>query len=298
LAAMSLAVSAWGIAPSISYEPFQPMQFWAIVFGVMIFLSIFPRRSYRLLSRNVVALSLLFAVMPYIYAFGSGANYWAQSARAGIFWLLSGFALSAQLAGKEAVWRNLAPMAAVALVITTGVLYASMENPYRQTQPLRLQVAAVDVDGKSTLFLAAEAASYIRDLKKLATENGFKAGEPVLDLTGVSPGSVYLLGARAPGVAWTLAGYPGSKEYLTAALNDETCETIAALWILTEPGSETYFPPEALRKFGIDVANDYLEVGSIRSTREFAPRNFEHGLFRPTRSPAQAKIACEDARRK
>jgi hypothetical protein len=164
---------------------------------------------------------------------------------------------------------------------------------------LRLQNSAVDlVAGKSRLFLSEPTAAYIRDLHQLSAANGFSAGDPVIDLTGVSPGSLYVMGARPLGVAWTLGrGYPGSGDFLTAALDDEACEAIAASWILTEPGSADSFSPEILGRSGIDVSGDYLQVGTIRSTRGVVPKPFEHRLLKPARSPDVARKACEEARR-
>ena len=84
-------------------------------------------------------------VLPYAYAFGTNNNYWAAAARAGLFWFLSGFVICAGFAAANAAWHKLLPAAALALVVSTGVLYSAMENPYRQTQPLRLQMSAVDI---------------------------------------------------------------------------------------------------------------------------------------------------------
>src|SRR6202011_4769465 len=125
----------------------------------------------------------------------------------------------------------------------------------------------------------------------------FTAGSPVLDLTGNSPGSLYAMGARPLGVAWTLGGYPGSTDFLRAALDDETCEAIAVSWILTEPSAPARFSYEMLRQFGIDITTDYVNVGSISSTRSFSPQKFEHRLLKPVRSPEVARLACENARK-
>jgi hypothetical protein len=211
---------------------------------------------------------------------------------------LAGFVVCAEFAKVNAVWRELLPAAAVALVVSTGVLYSAMENPYRQTQPLQQQMSAVDITpGKSRLFLPEEAAAYIRELHRLSAANGFRVGDAALDLTGVSPGSLYAMGARPLGVAWTSAGYQGSTNFFTAALDRETCEAVAASWILTEPGSPDSFSPEILQRYGIDISTDYLNVGSIRSTRSFSPPKFEHRLLKPVRSRDVARLACENARR-
>jgi hypothetical protein len=106
-----------------------------------------------------------------------------------------------------------------------------------------------------------------------------------------------VLGARPLGAAWILAGYPGSKDFLTTALRQETCGAIGASWILTEPGSGDAFSPGLLEPFGIDLSRDYLDVGSIRSMRSFLPTTFEQHLLKPTRKPEVARQACEEARR-
>lgn len=289
-----IATFAGHLHPSISYEPFQPVQFSAVSFGVALAAMMFQDRTYPRLSRNGIAVLVFFAVLPYAYAFGTNTNYGATAARAGLFWFLSGFVVCAA----NAAWHKLLPAAALVLMVSAGVLYASMENPYRQTGPLRRQMTAVDITpGKSRLFLPEETAAYIRELHRLSAANGFKAGDIALDLTGVSPGSLYAMGARPLGVASTLAGYPGSRDYLTAALDGETCEAIAVSWILTEPGARDSFSPELLQRFGINISSDYLDVGSINSTRSFAPQQFEQRLLRPARSPDAARLACETARR-
>jgi hypothetical protein len=298
ISASCIATVAGLLSPNISYEPFQPLQYFAVLFGTALAALMFPFRGYPWLPRNSVVLIAFFVMLPYAYAFGTGNNYWAAGARAGFFWLLAGVVICAGFAAPNAAWHKVLPAAAVALVVPTGILYSAMENPYRQLQPLRLQTSAVDLTpGKSRLFLSEPTAAYIRELHELSAASGFRAGDPALDLTGVSPGSLYVMGARPLGVAWTLAGYPGSGNFLTAALDDEACEAIAASWILTEPGSADSFSPDILRRFGIDIASDYRSVGSIRSTRSFAPRQFEHQLLKPVRDPDVARLACENARR-
>jgi hypothetical protein len=257
----------------------------------------FPGRTGQWLSRNSVALMVFFVMLPYAYAFGTGVNYWSAAARAGLFWFLAGFVVCAGLAAAKGAWPNLLPAAVLVLVVSTGVLYSAMESPYRQTEPLRLQMSTVDIiPGNSRLFLPEETATYIRRLHELSTANGFRAGTRALDLTGVSPGSLYAMGARPLGVAWASAGYPGSGAFLTTALDDEPCEAIAASWILTDPNAADSFSPEILRQFGIDISTDYQNVGSISSTRSFAPKHFEQWLLKPVRTLDAARQACENAR--
>ena len=298
LSAACIATFAGVLFPRISYEPFQPVQFAAVSLGTALAAMMFPVLTYPRLLRNGVALVIFLAVLPFAYAFGTNTNYWSAASRAGFFWFLSGFVFCAGFTATNAAWHRLLPPAALALVVSAGVLYAAIENPYRQTQPLRLQTSAVDIiPGKSRLLLPQETAGYIRELHRLSAANGFRAGDPALDLTGVSPGSLYAMGARPLGAASTFAGYPGSRDYLIAALGGETCESIAVSWILTEPNAPDSYSPAILRPFGIEISTDYLDVGSISSTRSFAPQRFEQRLLKPARSPEAARLACENAKR-
>lgn len=298
ISTLSIAVMRRLLSPHISYEPFQPVQFCGVWLGTTLAACMLPIRPYATLSRNSLALIAFFGTLPFALALGTGNNFWAVAAHGGLFWVLGGFVICAGFAAADSAWQKLLPAASLSMAVCIGVLYSSMENPYRQTQPLRLQLTAVDIlPGKSRLFLPEETAAYVRELHQLSAANGFRAGDPALDLTGVSPGSLYAMGARPLGVAWTLGGYPGSRDFLIAALDGETCEAIAASWILTEPGANDSFSPDILRRFGIDMSTDYLDVGSIRSTRSIAPQQFEQRLLKPARSPEVARLACENARR-
>ena len=298
LAVLSIATATGLVALRISADLFQPMQFWAILAGVLLATAVFAASTYRRLSRRSLALIIFLIILPYSYGLGTGNNLWTVASRAVLFWVLAGFTVCVELAAADGAWRRLLPTTAITLLMSTMIVAAAMEGPYRQTRPLRLQTDAVEINPQgSRLLLTEEAAAYVRGLGKLAKENGLRPGDPVLDLTGVSPGSLYALGARPLGTAWILGGYAGSNDFLTAALRQETCGSIGASWILTEPGSGDALPARLLEPFGIELSRDYLEVGSIKSMRSFAPKNFEHRLLKPTRNPEVARQACEQAKR-
>lgn len=298
LAALSIATFAGLVPLRISADLFIPMQFWAILLGALLAAAALAAGAYQHLPRGSLALVLLLTMLPYSYALGTGNNLWMAASRAVLFWVLAGLVVCAELAAADGAWRRLLPTTAITLLMTSIIVAAALEGPYRQTQPLRLQIDAVEINPRGArLFVTEETASYVRDLGKLAKENGLKPGDPLLDLTGASPGSLYVLGARPLGAAWILGGYAGSNDFLTAALRQETCGSMGVSWILTEPGSRDALPPRLLEPFGIELSRDYQEVGSIKSMRSFAPTNFEHHLLKPTRNPEIARQACEHAKR-
>lgn len=298
LAALSIATVAEILPERLARQSFQPIQFWAVVAGVLLTMAVLAADGYRKLSRNGLALIFFFTLLPYAYALGTANNVWAQAAPTALFWLLGGFVVYAESAAAGGDWRRLLPAAAPALLLSTLIVNTAISAPYRQTQPLQQQRTAVEISReKSRLLLTEEVASYMRGLEGLAYDNGFRAGDPVIDLTGASPGSLYVLGARPMGAAWTLGGYPGSDDFLAMALGQETCESIGASWILTETNSRDALSPAVLERFGIHLSRDHLDVGSIKSVRAYAPKTFEHRLLKPARPLEAARLACEEARR-
>jgi hypothetical protein len=292
-------VSLGWMNPTISSEPFQPLMFFMILFATIIAALLFSTWRRALLSREILATSVFFVVLPYVYAFGTNNNYWAQGARAGLFWLLAAVLLKSAPAAKEAALarRRLTPVSAAALLATTGIVFASVQYPYRQITPLRMQATATEFGrGGQHLLVGSDTAAYVHDLRSIAADNGFVPGSPVIDLSGVSPGAVYALGGKAPGVAWLSAGYSGSSNLLKAALADVDCAQLAASWLLTEPGSHDSYPFDVLNPSGIEVLRDYKEVGAVQAVRQFAPVKFEQRLYKPTRDLKDATDACERAR--
>ncbi|KJC56303.1 hypothetical protein UP10_35410 [Bradyrhizobium sp. LTSPM299] len=287
------------MVPRIPYEPFQPMLFWAISIAVIVVaVSMSARRGFAYASRHRLALAGLFFTLPHIYAFGTSNNYWEQAARAGIFWLLGSFVIAVDLAGRRAaVWVELVPVAAVALLVPTVVLSAAMDHPYRQEQALRLQTTKVPVGGEtSEIRLDEDAATYVRGLRSIAASNGFQANAPIIDMSGVSPAAVFIIGGRAPGAAWLNAGYSGSDEYFKSMLDLVDCNTIASSWLLVEPGSPYAHSTDLLKRYGVDVSSDYREVGRVRSVRSAFPQNAEQVLLKPVRAQADARRDCERAK--
>jgi hypothetical protein len=297
LVAIVLALACIGIATGIwntpiSYEPHQPMLFGAIAIGIALSALLSLKRGYKSLSRDGMALALFLVLLPYVYVFGTGNNYVELGARVGFLVVLGVLTVHADLAGKDLV-RKTTPLLALALFVPAITLYAATNEPYRQVHALASQSTEVTTYRGAKLLLDHDTAAYVDGLLRIATENGFHPGDYVIDLSGASPGAVYLLGGRSPGMPWLIGGYPGSNAFLQGALDIAGCGTVARSWILTEPGGPTTFDFDLLRRYGIHAERDYREVGAVNGVRALAPNKFEHRLFRPTGNAADAIEACE-----
>lgn len=296
--ALSVLVLVGSVSNEISNEPAEPYLFLAGAIGIAASAVVLGSRTWP--SREALAIVCAFSLLPFAFVVGTNTNGWMGAGRAGFFWLLIGLVVASSLSVARRTWHPLLAVGSLSLLGTTIILYLATEHPYRQLEPLRSQQHAVEVGTmRSQLRLSGQGAELISSLHRLTAASGFEAGQPVLDLTGVSPGLLYAVGARPLGVAWTLGGYPGTLDFVTAGLRWESCAAIGASWILSAPEQPDSIAPDFLRKFGMDIGTDYQEVGSIDSVLFFAPASkIKYRLLKPVRSPAEASLACERDRGK
>lgn len=273
-----------GGTPQLGLGRFHGVQFWAVPFGALLAVGAMAAKGKlpRPVARDQWALALCFATFPHIYAFGTNENYWMSGSRAAVFWVLAGVVLLAALHRDEMDWRIFLPTAAGAQLCTTVLLFVSMEYPYRQTQPLRLNTDLVQFAGTGSKLLVSRGfADYVAKLQLLAATAGFKAGDPMLDLTGRYPGALYALGAQSVGRSWMIGGYPGSEALAIANLDRVSPAELKSAWILTEPDGPRKLPTDILKRYGIDVAHDFHEVGELNSPRGSYPDRYKQHLLKP-----------------
>ena len=251
------------------------------------------------LSLDQCALSLLFIVFPHVFAFGTNGNYWQVGSYAGVFWVVSGLVLIAPNISNSGLRIALFPLALAAQVVTVMLVQAGVENPYRQTQSLRLSAEAIDVGSPgSSLFLSGGYADYIANSKASADSAGFEPGTPVLDLTGQSPGLLYAMRAISVGYPWIAGGYPGSLEVATLGLKHVACDKLASAWLLMEPGGPRALSSDLLGTFGGALPEDYQVVASwdtAEGAGGFQAARHQQ-LLKPVRSERAAKQSCENIR--
>jgi len=245
------------------FGQFQGLLIFAVVFAAAIATLMLGRLlALKTITVKQWAIAVLFLVMPYIYAFGTNGNYWQASGSAAIFWVLAGLMLLATLARETASWFLALPLALAVQAVTTTLLQTAFEQPYRQPQPLRLNVSTIEIGPqKATLTLSQDYSEYITSGMVIAKKAGFVPSMPMIDLSGQSPGILYAIGADSIGQAWTIGGYPGSLQLAETALSHTSCENISKAWILFESGGPRSIPIELMRSLGADFPSNYKHIG-------------------------------------
>lgn len=247
--------------------------------GLMVLRLVRRRRAEPLAAVLLVVVFLL----PAAASFGTNGNLWSASGRAAAFLMIL---LTARLVGTPgSLW--LAPALTTALVLTPLQVAAAAE-PYRYPA-LPLSNVTTDLGPNGSLSLTATDARQVRATVELGDRIGIR-GRYVIDLTGVSPGTVFLLGGRPVGRAWFLGGYPGSETVARLTLDRSRCAALAAD-VLVDVSSPRRIDTRALGAIGRVLEKDYQSVGEIAYYRaadggELAVPNARAVVYRPTATPS------------
>lgn len=253
-------------------------------------------------SRIQWGIALYFVVLPHVSAFGSNNNYWLQGSLDGYFWILAGLVLFIPAISIRSNWRIMLPVVMSGQLITVFLLQAAMERPYfNQPEPFRQYKVPLPYGiNDSKLILPQAIADYHLNVKKMTNQAGFKAGTPMLDMTGEEPGTLYAIGAKAIGQPWMIGGYAGSDNLAIAMLNRVSCKDIAEAWLLVDPDSRLKLSLTILGHLGLSFEQNFemtaeLNMSSASVVRHgVAPRRLQ--LWKPTLTTQYRIAACEKKR--
>jgi hypothetical protein len=205
----------------------------------------------------------VFLILPYIYAFGTGTNYFRASSAAAFFWILAAIAI---LSAMDLNWmkNSLLPLAFISQLVTVIFLLKAVGSPYRQPNNLFKETRSVEINNsKSKIRVNVKIAEYFAEIRKIATNGHFKSDDSIIDLTGCSPGIAVILGTFNLGLPWVSGGYPGSNQNALFYLMKLPGNQIRKAWVITEPLGKRALNEEILSKLGLNLVNDYEMVGKV-----------------------------------
>ena len=261
-----------------------------ILFGILfafIFTNIFFIIKKKIKINEIQwSIFVLFLVLPYVFALGTGNNYWEHSGSASFFWLLASLTIIMPIFLKFHKKIFIIFFVITIQLITSVHIQERMEKPYRYNEPLRLSESKIYVDDKYYLKLSKEFSNYINDFRNIVTQSGFKKNDPIIDLSGQSPTLVYLINGKSIGTAWNIGGYKGSLELAKAKFDLVHCKEISNAWIILETKGRRSISIELLNYLGADFPNKYQLMGSWKTAKGAGgyknPRKQE--LYKPTKS--------------
>lgn len=253
-------------------------------------------------SSRQLPTAILCALLPVAFVLGTGNNYWFMGGLAGFFSLLAGVALIGRPRRAIAAGTVVLPFAFAGQLVAANQIFFGRESPYYQPGPLRTATAPVDLGRHGGRLLVGESVARAVDVvAKARSQAGFEDGTPMIDLTGISPGILHLLGASPTGQPWIIGNFPmlpGSNAVAADVLKSVSCDELSKAWLLLDPDGPFRFPNDLIRVFGADQAKDYEVASTFMKSDPLsafaAARPYQ--LMRPTRPVQDAARHCEEAK--
>ncbi|MCP1835482.1 hypothetical protein J2R76_003819 [Bradyrhizobium sp. USDA 4532] len=246
-----------------------------------------------------IALALAFLVLPHLYALGTAGHYWVIGSKDALFWMLAAVAFLSPLAQQGPSVAILLPLTVLAQLLTASVVNGGILQPYGQVGNLRAYTAVTPMPGGGKLVLSQSLHDYLATAKAQARAAGLEVGTPVIDLTGRSPGLVYVLETRSLGLPSLMGGFSGSSAVAVETLGLESCVDLAKAWILIEPEGPRHLDrASVMASFGSGQA-DYVAAATFESPVNDGdfPNAYRQFLLKPTRPAALAEQSCHETRR-
>jgi hypothetical protein len=265
------------------FERYQKLQIFSVlIFSIFVILKFYKFNLVETFKNLNIRLISVFLVFPYVYAFGSNINLLKKSLEAGIFYLIASFFILVPFYLRNKNSNNLFYFLFTILIITSIHINSIIEGPYRQFNSLKSNNFILKINNKDNdIKLSDDIVKYINYAKNISRIAGLSKGDYILDLTGESPGLIYLLNANSLGSPWMVGGAPGSLEYAKAKLGLESCNVISGSWILYDQ-HDRYIPIELLNSYGADLLLDYQEVAKWEVPKP--TESYEQKLFKPNNS--------------
>ena len=161
------------------------------------------------------------------------------------------------------------PALVFAMVASLGlilVLQRAYLDPYRMPGTIADQTIPVQfVDPSKHLRVDAATAQHINGLLTLAEQGGWKAGAPLIDMTGGAPGALVVLDAQLVGTPWLIGGYKGSDVYVAHYLAHTDPQLLKEAWVLTAPNGRRRLSEALLSDLGLPFPDAYERLGQVRS---------------------------------
>jgi hypothetical protein len=259
------------IKTSIEFIPqfgrYRNYQIFGVI-GACVFTGVYCIISNKIKITDIQwSLIILLIALPYVYAMGTGNNYWLIAGKVSFFWLLMGITVVIPTYFNFKRLQFLITIALISHLVTSLNIKERMEKPYRYNEPLRLAKSEIYTTNKHALKISDEFSRYIEDARKITNQSGFKTNTPVIDLSGQSPGLLYLIGAKSIGRAWTIGGYKGSLQRAKAEYKLVNCNDLANSWVIYEKDGPRRISTNLLASVGAKFPDQYQFMGSWQTAK-------------------------------
>jgi hypothetical protein len=192
--------------------------------------------------RDKCSLPVMISMMPFAYSAGTSNDLVAVAKAAMVFPLSLIFVTMLYLIQNDFKKMNAASvMTMIAFVATpaTGLIkpWFNAAYVYRQPASLSEMRTPIELDGGVIKIDVATAAG-VQELREMLAAVNIPDEAEMIDFTGRMPGLVLLSRGKPLGLAWILAGYPGSKAAADLVIKDISKAELERAVFLTAAANE------------------------------------------------------------
>jgi len=199
---------------------------------------------------RLIALLALAALIP--WAATSGSSNTVSLTFAQLFGLSIAGAFVTFVLAVEKSSTAIAAASAVALCLAFSGLNFGLTSPYRLAGALATQVVPTQVGWGSELKLDRKTSEFIEALRNTTKAGGFCKGGVAIDLSGSSPGLVFVVDGQMPVFPWIFGGYSISDHFAQEYFRRLPPDRLRQSWLFTR--SSGSFSIEELQALGVDFA--------------------------------------------
>lgn len=288
----------------LDYLPHTTILMLAVPIGAFLAIIFMTKKKiFEEKGKNFLILAIVFPCLQYSFALGTHNDVWLKLFQLCFFSFLALLPLVALLNRSLAAhWRVIMTIAVISQLFTVAHLQLAMEHPIHQVQALRLQKNILDIKNTKghvirKLFVSSDNISYIKKITKIAFNNGFIYGDSIIDLTGVNPTTLYIMGAKSIGSPWNIGYYPGSIDYVSSIIKKIPCTELVKSWIYISLNGPYKINLSVLELNGLNKRS-YKQVGNIINapTSYIGFKNEKYQLMKPVGDYQESIDACEKAR--
>ena len=238
-----------------------------IGFGGRIFQLPFPNpwqpTRYSLNVSSFDVSNILIICLPLAFAFSSSNGVISHASLASFFIVLVYFrlALKPRVQSSGIDFANEIYSSRMSGLITSVIpflvsfylAYNYVLCPFPSLEPLVTQNRVLELPGNSKLTVSQSQYELVHTIRTAASKSGFQYGDPILDLTGQSPGLIYALGGKPVGWPWILGLLPGSDKAAVKILEKTDQDELKNSYVLFSDHPSPLKATEVLAHFNLDL---------------------------------------------
>ena len=256
-----------------------------IIFTIFLLFLFYLFFEFRIINLNKINNSLkikLFLIIIFIftvfsYCFGTNTNAIILSQKIFLFSILIIIFLTniIHIEKKIINLEKLNFLVFFVMIFTACNIYNNFHDPMRMEKKIYNYKKKIDIWGlKSKVIVGEDFYKYSNHVQKIFEENGWKAGNYLLDFSGRQPGLLVILGAKFVIDPWIASGYAGSN---SKAKKQFLCrrEILLNSWIITA-SNKFHIDPNVLEIKNLSLTDNYEYFGSYSIRKEiifWKPKN-------------------------